>query len=247
MRLGLWICAVVILIGCRGRPRLLPPQASGDRVRDVRNLEKYFAHVGVNGVDLVWIRPHVWWVRVHDPSVTNLHWLWGVGFEQLDISGCNVTSIDSLHDAYRLTSLNLDGNPITDLWPIRHLRISALSIDNTQVRDLSPLSWMPLEQLSIRGIPATDFSSIPTSVLHRLDFSLPSEGEIIGMARLRKLTNAVFNSCGHPWTFWREYDGREGPRLKTQEAPIDESDPTNGTDRSTAPMKSDGADSIIKT
>ncbi|MGH7941356.1 MAG: hypothetical protein ACREDS_09775, partial [Limisphaerales bacterium] len=56
--------------------------------------------------------------------------------------------------------LNLNGQPVADLSPLRGLALTKLQLEKTKVTDLTPLHGMPLESLSIAGIQVADISSL---------------------------------------------------------------------------------------
>jgi len=60
------------------------------------------------------------------------------------------------------------GTPVTDLSPLRGMRLRDLMLHATSVFDLSPLRGMPLTSLHIRGTLVTDLSPLKDLPLKKL-------------------------------------------------------------------------------
>jgi Leucine-rich repeat (LRR) protein len=59
-----------------------------------------------------------------------------------------------------VAQLVLAGTKVTDLSPLRGLRLQVLDVSDTQVADLAPIAGMPLKQLFIEGTNVADLSPL---------------------------------------------------------------------------------------
>ena len=64
--------------------------------------------------------------------------------------------------------LNLNGQPVADLSPLRGTALTKLQLEKTKVTDLTPLQGLPLESLSISGTQVADISPLRGMSLKRL-------------------------------------------------------------------------------
>src|SRR5262249_9028365 len=95
--------------------------------------------------------------------------LQGMPLTHLYLSGCpNVSDLTPLR-GMRLTELNVHGTAVRDLTPLKGMRLTFLHAQNTGVTDLTPLTGMPLEDLrltpknSARGLEVLrDMKSLKT-------------------------------------------------------------------------------------
>jgi hypothetical protein len=58
---------------------------------------------------------------------------------------------------------------LTDLWPLRGLKIGHLSLHNTEVSDLRPLEGMPLESIRLTGTRVADLSPLLKTPLKHIE------------------------------------------------------------------------------
>jgi len=70
-----------------------------------------------------------------------------------------------------LRRLWADGNQLSDLSPLRGMKLTELSIPGTQVTDLSPLEKMPLKRLNISQTPVANLSALRGAPLESLNFA----------------------------------------------------------------------------
>lgn len=66
--------------------------------------------------------------------------------------------LPALSGAPFLSRLDLSGNRIRDITPLKGLPLMSLNLDDNRISDLSPLRNMPLRQLSMEGNPVEDGS-----------------------------------------------------------------------------------------
>ncbi len=65
--------------------------------------------------------------------------------------------------------LDLSGNRgLSDIAPLRGVRLASLDLSDTMVEDLSPLRGSQLDELSLQGTPTTDFASLRLLPLRQL-------------------------------------------------------------------------------
>lgn len=92
--------------------------------------------------------------------LSDLSILRGAPISELKIHSCDVTNLEPLKDL-RLRVLILDGNPVEDLSPLRGMPLEELDLGKTNIADLSPLTQLPLKKLYLQSCPRlTDLSAL---------------------------------------------------------------------------------------
>ena len=81
--------------------------------------------------------------------MSDLEPLRGMPLEYLNASGAVVSLLTPLSSAKTLKILILDDTRVTDLRPLRDLRLDRISLLRTAVADLTPIEGMPLEHLRL--------------------------------------------------------------------------------------------------
>jgi len=84
-------------------------------------------------------------------------------------AGIIVRSVIHLKDG--TWKLDLSKTAITDLTPLRGMRIKTLNLGQTQVSDLRPLAGMPLEDLNLISTRVTDISPLKGLLLKKLQLN----------------------------------------------------------------------------
>lgn len=134
----------------------------------------------------------------------------------------------------QLGYLRIDGNPFTDLSPLKGMPLRQLSCNScTKLADVSPLAGMPLTYLDVGGTRVSDLSPLRGMKLEELyctsnnvsDLS-PLEGLQLkgltispqqitrGMDVIRRMTSlSSIGIDGQKWyppaEFWKRYDAGE--------------------------------------
>ena len=95
-----------------------------------------------------------------------------VNLREINFQSCHISSLDGIQNFMKLEKVIIDqGNFITDLSPLKGLKIKYLDVSFNEVSDLSPLVDLPLEYLNIEGINITDLSPIMgITTLKQLEF-----------------------------------------------------------------------------
>ena len=118
------------------------------------------------------------------------------GIWEMDLSKAAITNLAILKGA-PIHRLNLYGNPVSDLSPLRGMAIRELVLNDTEVTDLSPLQGMPLEMLTLVGTKVADIT-----VLHGMsirDLHL-SNTQVTDMSPLRGMPLDRLRLGGTPVT-----------------------------------------------
>lgn len=87
---------------------------------------------------------------------------------EINLEDCGVSNIAPLAGLKQLQSVNLGGNPIWDLSPLKSLNLTGIGIWGTDVRDLEQLKNMRLEWLSMANTKIKDISPVKKMPLHHL-------------------------------------------------------------------------------
>jgi len=82
-------------------------------------------------------------------GVRDLRPLEGAPLGYLNLTALWVSDLSLVARLKTLNTLCLDSTPVTDLTPLRDLRLEVLSIKGTQVTDLTPIMDMPLQSLRL--------------------------------------------------------------------------------------------------
>ncbi len=98
-----------------------------------------------------------------------------------------------------ITILLLEGTKVRDLAPLRGMPLRRLSLSRTDVADLSPLRGMPLTELVLHGCPVSDLSPLAGMPLTELGLGVRSLEDVprIGtqVANLEPLRGMPFRSA----------------------------------------------------
>ena len=82
-------------------------------------------------------------------GASDLKPLEGMPLEYLNVTQLPASDLSLIADRTTLNTLILDSMPVTDLTPLRGLRLKELSIRDTRVTDLTPIKEMPLRSLRL--------------------------------------------------------------------------------------------------
>jgi serine/threonine protein kinase/Flp pilus assembly protein TadD len=131
----------------------------------------------------------------------------------------------SLFQGMPLRELSLSGcTSVTDLAPLRDMKLQVLNLNRTSVTDLAPLAGLPLVELSLDGCTKiTDFRPIK-DFLQLEKLHLPKNARNIEFLRTHpKLKFLSFKGLNEPITeFWADYEKRRTDRGKPPEKPMKE-------------------------
>src|SRR5262249_4742520 len=89
-------------------------------------------------VDLFWAQ-----------NIKDLTPLEGAPLEYLNLTALRVSNLSLIAGMKTLRTLILDSMPVTDLTPLRGLRLKSLSIQGTLATDLTPIKELPLKSLRL--------------------------------------------------------------------------------------------------
>jgi serine/threonine protein kinase len=104
----------------------------------------------------------------------------------------SIKDISPLRTLPHLTTLWVKGtkdkrNPLTDLSPLRGMKLTQLAISKTQVRELSPLNGMPMEFLDAEQTQVTDLTPLRGMPMRSLNISRTPVTDISPLRDLTKL------------------------------------------------------------
>ena len=102
-----------------------------------------------------------------DDSVT--HVIEGGTVRQVSLRAAGVIDISPVSALVGLQRLSCTGGPLSDLSPLKGMKLTALIIGGTQVSDLSPLKGMKLQKLEAQVIPVSDLTPLQGMPLTSLD------------------------------------------------------------------------------
>ena len=132
----------------------------------------------------------------------------------------------SLFEGLKLRELSLAGcASVTDLTPLRDMKLQVLNLNRTGVADLSPLAGMPLVELSLDGCTKiADFTPIKNCLLLE-KLHLPKNARSIEFLRVHpKLKFLSFKGLNEPVAeFWADFEKRRTDKGKPPAKP--EKDP----------------------
>ncbi|MCX6897244.1 MAG: SUMF1/EgtB/PvdO family nonheme iron enzyme [Verrucomicrobia bacterium] len=127
-------------------------------------------------------------------TVTVLRLSPGVAAQVTDIS-----PVAALKDLRQFTcgsrTAETSSSPLSDLTPLRGLRLNYLSIDRTQVSDLSPLRGMPLEKFSCALTKVSDLTPLEGM---RLKILTIYSTKVTSLAPLRGMALETLSMAGVP-------------------------------------------------
>ncbi len=103
-------------------------------------------------------------------KISDLTVLAGIPLGTLSLCDCTeLIDLTPLRNMQKLTSLDISSSAVSDLAPLRGLRLQELKIASTKVFDISPLRGMPLRELSLRGTRVSDLSPLAGMPLTVID------------------------------------------------------------------------------
>jgi hypothetical protein len=135
-------------------------------------------------------------VYLSNTAVTDLTPLAGKRIQVLKIDGSEgITDLSPLK-RMKLTKFDASATNIRDLSPLRGNPLEELYLGNTQVSDLSPLRGMPLHKIELTNTPVTDIS--PLAECKELESLILPEGvrELDGVRQLPRLTRLQWGESG---------------------------------------------------
>jgi serine/threonine protein kinase len=89
------------------------------------------------------------------------------GMVQLNLAGQALRTLDPIR-GLQIDSLDLSGTPIADIEPLRGQRLQSLNLANTKVIGLGPLQGVPLRKLILDNTPARELGPLKGAPLHTL-------------------------------------------------------------------------------
>ena len=95
-----------------------------------------------------------------------------------------------------LTAIACSDNNISDLSPLKGMKLLQLVCDNNPIADLSPISGMPLWRLSIKGTKVSDLT--PLTGMKLQDFVFSPENITKGIDVVRNMTTIQFYPAPGP-------------------------------------------------
>lgn len=140
---------------------------------------------------------------------TDVTALSGMPLQLLFLSGnWELTNLQPLK-GMRLTRFACDNSLVADLSPLSGMPLKSFTGHVTQVADLSPLRGMPLEVLSCEQTPVKDLSPLVNMKLQKLSFT-PSP-DLKGVEVIRQMSSLMEIGTAHDKLmpsskFWKEYD-----------------------------------------
>lgn len=120
--------------------------------------------------------------------LSDLSILRGAPISELSLDSCRVTDLSPIKDL-RLRSLNLSGNPVENLASLQGMLLEELTLARTNVADLSPLVGLPLKNLYLQGCRNVADVSVIASISTLEKVTVPTMARNIELLRkLPKLT-----------------------------------------------------------
>lgn len=101
----------------------------------------------------------------------------------IDLRGRRVDRVPFLSKLTMLMGLDLSETKVTDLRPLKGLKLVQLFLENTPVVDLSPLRGMPLQNLALSHTPVRDISALEGMPLVELRAVATQIGDLGALAR----------------------------------------------------------------
>jgi serine/threonine protein kinase len=141
-----------------------------------------------------------------------------VGLKSLDCAGSDdrkgiLSDLVPLR-GMRLTKLNCAGTKVLDLSPLKGMPLTVLDCHATPVSDLSPLKGMPITELLVNGTMISDLSPLEGKNLTAIFFT-PNE-ITTGIAAVRQMKSVQIMGLNwenkdkfRPDEFWKRYDAGE--------------------------------------
>jgi Leucine-rich repeat (LRR) protein len=131
----------------------------------------------------------------------------------LDCGGLKVSDLSPLK-GMKLDTLGLSGTPVSNLSPLEGMPLSRLCLDYARVSDLSPLQGMPLNRLDCNDTPVSDLSPVGEMHLTLLNFTPKNITKGLDVIRQMKTLKTIGTSCEGKdqfpsAEFWKKYDAGE--------------------------------------
>ncbi len=111
------------------------------------------------------------------------------------VKEAKVTNLAFLEKLRDVQALDLSSNAITDLSPLKGLKLMELYLEDTQVQDLAALRGMPLQKLYLSHSPVRDISALAGM---QLDEFNAVETKIADLTPLAQSTIRMFWLTGSP-------------------------------------------------
>lgn len=109
--------------------------------------------------------------------------------------GRDMTTLEPLHLLDRVQKIAVDGSKISDLNPIRDLRLTALAITGASVQDISPITG--IETLAAVDFRSNEISDIsPLSTLPQLHTLVLMNNPIVDFSTINSLNNLEILAVG---------------------------------------------------
>jgi len=115
------------------------------------------------------------------------------GLWDLNLTGDNVVDLSPLR-GMPIERLGLWKTKVTDLSAISGMPIKYLQLSHTPIADLGPLRGMPLEEVRLFRTQVNDLSPLQGMPLERLDLGYTKVADISAL-RGMPLTEAKFSNC----------------------------------------------------
>jgi hypothetical protein len=125
----------------------------------------------------------------------------------------------------KLTRLNLDRTRVDDLSDLRGMPLKELTFSITRVADLSPLRGMPLKRLDFEGTPVADLTPLKGMALEKLQFR---HACVTDLSPLRGMPLSELHCAGTPVTDLSPLKGMPLKRLYIYETGITDLAPLRG-------------------
>lgn len=110
-------------------------------------------------------------IKLHNPGYE------GNGQAQLDngvpmalmLRGAKIENLAFVDKMKTLLALDLGDTPVSDLRPLKGLKLIELYLENTRVKDISSLKGMPMQKLYLSGSPIMDLGPLEGMPLEELN------------------------------------------------------------------------------
>jgi serine/threonine protein kinase/Leucine-rich repeat (LRR) protein len=139
-------------------------------------------------------------VDLYKQPIRDISILEGAPISRLAIASTKVSDLRPLR-TMKLTSLDLWDTPVSDLSPLRGLPLTSINLGATNVTDLSPLEGMPLTTFYADRAPFTDYAPLaqcPTLKIMQLPRPMPGAPPL-NLEPLRSLPNLERISFQFEW------------------------------------------------
>lgn len=99
------------------------------------------------------------------------------------LRGAKVENLAFLENMQGVQALDIGDTAITDLRPLKGLKLVEFYMENTKVQDISPLRGMPLQKLYLSGAPVRDLGPLDGAPLAELNAVGILATDLTGLAR----------------------------------------------------------------